>query len=162
MAVIFNGNGRIMSKATRPVQKKLRCSFSDRIAPGRWPIYAAAIVLGLSLCIRPQLLFMSPLLLAMAFFPARDLWPYWLMHCCLVLVTFAAAATPYFIFNALEFGHTLKTGYDFWVPAWTESQRLFSLGNVPAQLVMIWSEITASWQQYRVANIFGTGTYVVP
>jgi len=34
MAVIFNGNaGRIMSKATRPVQKKLRCSFSDRIAP---------------------------------------------------------------------------------------------------------------------------------
>jgi len=27
---------------------------------------------------------------------------------------------------------------------------------------MIWSEITASWDQYRVANIFGTGTYVVP
>ena len=73
-----------------------------------------------------------------------------------------AFATPYFIFNALEFGHPLKTGYDFWVPAWTESQRLFSLRNVPTQLVMIWSEITASWQQYRVANIFGTGTYVVP
>ena len=27
---------------------------------------------------------------------------------------------------------------------------------------MIWSEITASWDQFRVANLFGTGTYVVP
>jgi len=33
---------------------------------------------------------------------------------------------------------------------------------VPRQVVMIWSEITANWDQYRVANIFGTGTYVVP
>ena len=27
---------------------------------------------------------------------------------------------------------------------------------------MIWSDITASWKQFRVANLFGTGTYVVP
>jgi hypothetical protein len=128
----------------------------------RWPIYCAAIVLGLSLCIRPQLLFISPLLIAMALFPARNSWPTWLMHCCLVLVVFAVAAAPYFIFNTLEFGHPLKTGYDFWVPAWSENQRLFSLRNVPSQLVMIWSEVTASWDQFRVANLFGTGTYIVP
>jgi hypothetical protein len=128
----------------------------------RWPIYCAAIALGLSLCIRPQLLFMSPLLLAMALFPARGSWTRWLVHCCLAALVFAAAATPYFIFNALEFGHPLKTGYDFWVPAWTENHRLFSLQNVPPQLVMLWAEITATWDQYRVANIFGTGTYVVP
>ena len=98
----------------------------------------------------------------MALFPARDSWPRWLMHCCLVLVVFAAASAPYFIFNKLEFGHPLKTGYDFWVPAWSESQPLFSLRNVPPQLVMIWSEITANWDEFRVANLFGTGTYVVP
>ena len=69
---------------------------------------------------------------------------------------------PYFIFNTLEFGHPLKTGYDFWVPAWAESRRLFSLRNVPRQLVMIWSEITANWDEFRVANLFGTGTYFVP
>jgi hypothetical protein len=128
----------------------------------RWPIYCAAIVLGLSLCIRPQLLFMSPLLVAMPLFPVRGSWPRWLVHCCLVLVVFAAASAPYFIFNTLEFGHPLKTGYDFWVPAWSENGQLFSLRNVPRQVVMIWSEITANWDQYRVANIFGTGTYVVP
>ena len=128
----------------------------------RWPIYCAAIVLGLSLCIRPQLLFMAPLLIAMALFPARDSWLRWLMHCCLVLVVFAAASSPYFIFNTLEFGHPLKTGYDFWVPGWAESGQLFSVRNVPPQLVMIWSEITANWNEYRIANIFGTGTYVVP
>jgi hypothetical protein len=128
----------------------------------RWLIYCAAIVLGLSLCIRPQLVFMAPLLLAMALFPARDSWRRWLTHCCLVLVIFAAASAPYFIFNTLEFGNPLKTGYDFWVPAWTESGKLFSLGNVPLQLRAIWSEVTASWDQFRVANLFGTGTYVVP
>ena len=71
-------------------------------------------------------------------------------------------AAPYFIFNTLEFGHPLKTGYDFWVPAWSENSQLFSFRNVPPQLVMIWSEATANWDEFRVANLFGTGTYVVP
>jgi hypothetical protein len=128
----------------------------------RWPIYCGAIVLGLSLCIRPQLLFMSPLLVAMPLFPVRGSWTRWLVHCCFVVVVFAAASAPYFIFNTVQFGHPLKTGYDFWVPAWSENGQLFSLRNVPGQVVMIWSEITANWDQYRVANIFGTGTYVVP
>jgi hypothetical protein len=128
----------------------------------RWPVYIAAVVLGLALCIRPQLLFFAPLLVAMALFPTRDSWPRWLMHCCLVIVVFAVASSPYFIFNALEFGHPLKTGYDFWVPGWSESSELFSLRNVPPQVVMIWSEITANWDEFRVANLFGTGTYVVP
>ena len=129
--------------------------------PRRWPIYCAAIVLGLSLLIRPQLLFFAPLLLAMALFPVRGSWAGWLMHCSLVLVVFAAASSPYIIFNTLEFGHPLKTGYDFWVPAWTDVG-LFSLRNVRQQLAMIWSEVTANWEQFRVANLFGTGTYIVP
>jgi hypothetical protein len=128
----------------------------------RWPIYCAAVVLGLSLCIRLQLLFMAPLLIAMALFPANVSWIKWFMHCCLVLAVFAAAASPHFILNTLEFGDPLKTGYDFWVPGWTANLRLFSLQNVPRQLVMIWSEITGSWDQFQVANLFGTGTYVVP
>src|SRR5215475_3631090 len=93
-------------------------------------IYCAAIVLGLSLCIRPQLLFMAPLLIAMALFPANVSWTRWFMHRSLVLAVFAVAASPYFILNTLELGHPLKTGYDFWVPAWTENLRLFSLRNV--------------------------------
>src|SRR5436190_48025 len=40
----------------------------------RWAIYCAAIVLGLSLCIRPQLLFFAPLLVAMVLFPAAVSW----------------------------------------------------------------------------------------
>src|SRR5262245_4688547 len=44
-------------------------------------IYCAAIVLGLSLCIRPQLLFMAPLLIAMALFPANVSLTKWFMHC---------------------------------------------------------------------------------
>jgi hypothetical protein len=128
----------------------------------RWPVYAAAIVLGLSLCIRPQLLFFAPLLLAMALFPAADSWPRWLLHCCLAVLVFVAASVPYFVFNTLEFGHPLKTGYAFWVPEWTESDLFFSLRNVPAQLGMLWSEITANWNEFRVANLFGTGTYIVP
>lgn len=125
----------------------------------RWLIYCAAIVLGLSLCIRPQLLFLAPLLIAMALFPAVESWTRWFIHCSLVLVVFALAATPYFILNTLEFGHPLRTGYEFWG---LSTNTAFSLHNVPPQLALIWSEITASWNQYRVANLFGTGTYVVP
>jgi hypothetical protein len=128
----------------------------------RWSIYCAAIILGLSLCIRPQLVFVAPLLVAMALFPAGGSWRSWLLHCCLVLVTFAAAASPFFLFNAFEFGHPLKTGYDFWIPWWSESGRLFSLVNLPPQLIMIWSEIAANWHEFRVAHLFGTGTYIVP
>jgi hypothetical protein len=128
----------------------------------RWLIYCAAFVLGLSLCIRPQLVFMAPLLIAMAFFPANVSWTRWFMHCCFALVVFAIAASPYFILNTLEFGHPLKTGYEFWVPTLADKQAAFSLHNVPPQLAMLWSEITADWDQYRVANVFGTGTYVVP
>src|SRR5438552_3759857 len=82
----------------------------------RWLIYLAAIVLGLSLCIRPQLLFMAPLLIAMALFPANVPWTKWFTHCCLALLVFAVATSPYFILNTLEFGHPLKSGYEFWVP----------------------------------------------
>jgi len=122
-------------------------------------IYCAAIVLGLSLCIRPQLVFFAPLLLAMALFPANVSWTRWFMHCCLVLAVFTVAASPYFILNTLEFGHPLKTGYEFWG---LSTETAFSLHNVPPQVALIWSEITARWDQFRVANLFGTGTYLVP
>jgi hypothetical protein len=124
----------------------------------RWLIYCAAIVLGLSLCVRPQLVFMAPLLVAMALFPANVSWTRWFIHCCLVLVVFALAASPYFILNTLEFGYPLKTGYEFWG---LSTKTAFSLQNVPPQVALIWSEITATWNEFRVANLFGTGTYVV-
>ena len=128
----------------------------------RWLIYCAAIVLGLSLCIRPQLLFMAPLLIGMALFPVNGSWTRWFMHCCFVLAIFAVAASPYFIQNTLQFGNPLKTGYEFWVSAFADKPVPFSLNNVPGQVTLIRSEITASWDQFRVANLFGTGTYVVP
>ncbi len=128
----------------------------------RWPIYCAAVVLGVSLSIRSQLLFFAPLLISMALFPVFRSRAKWLLHCVLVILTFALAASPYFILNTFEFGHPLKTGYDFWVPWFIEKQMMFSVHNVPHQLAMIWSEVTASWDQFRVANLFGTGTYVVP
>jgi hypothetical protein len=128
----------------------------------RLPIYCAAIVLGLSLCIRPQLVFFAPLLIAMALFPANVSWTSWFMHCCLALAVFAVTASPYFILNTVELGHPLKTGYEFWVPALADKQAAFSFHNVPTQVGMIWSEITGSWDHFRVANLFGTGTYVVP
>jgi 4-amino-4-deoxy-L-arabinose transferase-like glycosyltransferase len=122
-------------------------------------IYYAAIVLGLSLCIRAQLVFFAPLLIAMALLPASVSWTRWFIHCCFVLVVFALAVSPYFILNTLEFGHPSKTGYEFWG---SPTRTAFSLHNVPAQVALICSELTISWDQFRVANLFGTGTYVVP
>ena len=123
----------------------------------RWLIYCAAIILGLSLCIRPQLFFLAPLLIAMALFRANVSWTKWFMHCCFALAVFAVAASPYFVLDTLQFGHPLKTGYEFWVPMLADKQAAFSFRNVPFQVALIWSEITARWDQFRVANLFGTG-----
>ena len=97
----------------------------------RWPIYCAGVVLGVSLSIRPQVLFFAPLLISMALFPVFRSRAKWLLHCVLVILTFALAASPYFILNTFEFGHPLKTGYDFWVPWFTEKQMMFSVHNAP-------------------------------
>ena len=67
----------------------------------RWLIYCAAIILGLSLCIRTQLVFFAPLLIAMALFPANVSWMRWFIHCCLVLAVFAVATSPLFVLNTL-------------------------------------------------------------
>ena len=132
--------------------------YSGLASRRRWPIYCAAVVLGGSLSIRPQLLFLAPLLISMALFPLIRSRANWLLHCVLVIVVFALSTSPYFILNTVEFGHPLKTGYDFWVPWFMETQKLFSVHYIPRQLAMLWSEMTLSWDQFRVANLFGTGT----
>ena len=48
------------------------------------------------------------------------------------------------------------------MPWFMETQKLFSVHYVPRQLAMLWSEVTLTWDQFRVAHLFGTGTYVVP
>jgi hypothetical protein len=128
----------------------------------RWYLYVCAIILGLSLCIRAQLIFLAPLLIAMALFPDAGSRGRWFCHCVLALFVFALAASPYFILNTIEFGSPLKTGYDFWVPWLTDKQLPFSLQNLPRHSAMLWSEMTGTWEQFRVAHLFGSGSYLVP
>ena len=78
------------------------------------------------------------------------------MHWCIALAVFTVAASPYFILNTLQFGHPLRTGYEFWG---SSTKTAFSLHNVPAQIALIWSEITARWDQFRVANAVGVLGY---
>jgi hypothetical protein len=121
----------------------------------RGQIYLAAVLLGLAVNVRIQLVFFGPLLLAMALFPARVPRVRWFLHCFAVLLVFAVAASPVFILNAIQFHSPFRTGYDFWVPI----PRLFAFQNVPKHIEMLWAETCGRWQTYRVANIFGTGTY---
>jgi hypothetical protein len=98
----------------------------------------------------------------MALFPITGSTIKWLLHCATVLVVFTLAASPLLLLNTMQFGHPLRTGYDFWVPSLTDEQPLFSLHSVRGHAAMILSEVTASWDSFRVANLFGTGTYFVP
>jgi hypothetical protein len=127
----------------------------------RWPIYCSSVVLGLSLLIKVQMLFFSPLLISMAFFFDGKSRGNWFLHCATVVFVFFLAASFYFLFNTWQFGGPLKTGYDFWVPAFT-AQAPFSFHNFPRHLAMIWSELTLSRNQFGVANLFGTGSFLWP
>jgi hypothetical protein len=106
-----------------------------------------------------QLVFLGPLLLAMASFPVAVSRTRWFAHCIAVLALFVLAASPLLLLNTMQFGHPLSTGYSYWVPE--VSDRLFSLHNLPRHAAMIWSEVTAQWHDFRVANLSGTGTYFV-
>src|SRR6266446_10349307 len=99
----------------------------------RWKVYLSAVLLGVSLNIRIQSLFFAPLLLVMAMLPTRGMRLRWLLHCAAVPIVFLTAASPILVLNTIKFGSPLKTGYDFWVPYFSEKHVFFSfhyvLGN---------------------------------
>src|SRR5438445_1625626 len=96
----------------------------------RWKIYLSAVLLGLSLNIRIQSLFFAPLLLVMAMLPTRGMRLRWLLHCAAVPIVFLTAASPILVLNRIKFGSPLKTGYDFWVPYFSENDVFLSFHYV--------------------------------
>ena len=128
----------------------------------RWKIYLSAVLLGLSLNIRTQSLFFAPLLLAMAVFPMKGMRLRWLLHCAAVPVIFLLAASPVLVLNTIQFHSPLKTGYDFWVPNFSEKHRFFLLRYVPRNAGELWRQLTLQPHIYDASNIFGTGNSFVP
>jgi hypothetical protein len=128
----------------------------------RWKIYVSAVLIGLSLNVRIQSLFFAPLLLAMALFPMRGMRLRWFLHCAAVPIVFLIAASPVLVLNTVEFHSPFKTGYNFWVPYWSENHLLFSLRYIPTNVAYLWREFALRPEGYSVANIFGTGIYFVP
>jgi hypothetical protein len=128
----------------------------------RWKIYLSAIFLGLSVNVRIQSLFFAPSLLAMALFPTKGTRLRWFLHCAAVPIVFLLVTSPLLVMNTIQFGSPLKTGYDFWVPYWSENHLLFSLRYVPSNLAALWREFALEPLGFHTANIFGTGTCFVP
>jgi hypothetical protein len=128
----------------------------------RWKIYLSAVFLGLSVNIRLQSLFFAPLMLAIAVFPMRGMRLRWFLHCAALPVVFMLAASPVLVLNTIQFHSPLKTGYDFWVPYFSEKHLLFGLRYIPNNAVALWREFTLQPLGYHTANIFGTGTSFVP
>jgi hypothetical protein len=134
--------------------------------PGRrWAIYLSAVFLGLSLNVRLQSVFFAPLLLAIAVFPANETALRRISHFVGIMIVFCLAASPMLLMNTIQFSSPFKTGYDFWIPPlppWWGQPPAFSLRYVPMNLALLWSEFSLRYAGYSAANIFGTGTYVVP
>jgi hypothetical protein len=126
----------------------------------RWKIYLSALLLGLSVNVRIPSVFFAPLLLSMALFPPRPTRVRWFLHCAAVSIVFLLAASPVLLINTIEFHSPFKTGYDFWVPYWSE-HLLFSPRYIPSNLDRLWREVVLGPEGYRAANIFGTGTSYV-
>jgi Dolichyl-phosphate-mannose-protein mannosyltransferase len=127
----------------------------------QWLIYLAALVLGLSINIRTQLLFFSPLLLAAVLFPNPSSLRKRLCHGLVASLFFVLGCSPSLILNYRQFGAPWQTGYDFWLPAADRQHPLFGFGNIAANLTMLWQEMTCQREKFSVANLFGTGTYFV-
>jgi hypothetical protein len=125
-------------------------------------IYLAAVFLGLSVNVRLQSLFFAPLLLVMAFMPMTGTRWRWLLHCGAVCVVFVAAAAPVLVFNTIQFGSPLKTGYDFWAPYFSMKNLLFLPRYIPRNALNLWKQFSLQTHAYDPAHVFGTGTCFVP
>jgi hypothetical protein len=126
----------------------------------RWPIYMAAAILGLAVNIKLQLVLYATLLMAMAFFKIGVKRLSWVAHNLACLGTFALFASPTFVLNYLQFHNPLCTGYDWWCTELFKSP--FSMENIATQWNALWNEACLGWEQYRVAHIFGSGSYFLP
>lgn len=125
----------------------------------RWKIYVSAALLGLSMNLRLQSVFLGPLLLAMPLFPMQGGRWRWFYHCVGAGLVFLLASSPYLILNFIEFHSPLKLGGNFWYPP----RHLFSLDFILTKNpAMFWKEFTLQPIGYFAANIFGTGTVFVP
>jgi hypothetical protein len=128
----------------------------------RWKVYLSAVFLGLSLNIRLQQVFFAPLLLTMALFPAKGDRLRWLLHCFALPIVFVLATSPVLVLNTIQFHSPFKTGYDFWVPYFTENHLLFTLHYIPTNVACLWREFALRRNTFSVADIYGTGTCFVP
>lgn len=125
-------------------------------------VYLAAVFLGLSVNVRLQSVFFAPLLLVMAFMPITGTHWRWLLHCAAVCVVFLAAAAPVLVFNTIQFGSPLKTGYDFWAPYFSMKHLLFLPRYIPRNALNLWKQFSLETHAYNPAYVFGTGTCFVP
>lgn len=126
------------------------------------PVYLSAVMLGLAVSIRIQLVFFAPALIAMALIDFQGRWGKWLGHCAAALGVFFLAASPMFILNWTQFGNPLATGYHFWVPSATEHGAAFSTRYFLPSIAVLWREFSQSTTAYSVAHIFGSGVHFVP
>src|SRR5213595_4085417 len=127
----------------------------------RWKIYLSAVLLGLSINIRIQSLFFAPLLLAIALLPVRGRRTQWFLHCAAVPAAFVLAASPVLVLNAIQFHSPFKTGYDFWIPYFSENHLFFSFHYVLGNAGELWRQLTLQPHSYDAVDIFGTGTSFV-
>ena len=125
-------------------------------------VYLCALFLGLAVNIRMQLVFFGPILLTMAWIGEQDKRLPWLLHCSGILLFFAFCASPIFIINTIQFGHPLRTGYDFWVPDIVALGAAFSGRNIWPGALSLLRELFQLSDTFTVANLFGTGTHFTP
>ncbi len=127
----------------------------------RWKIYLSAAFLGLSLNIRLQSIFFSPLLLAMALFPVKGERVRWFLHCLALPIVFALAVSPLLVLNTIQFHSPLKTGYDYYLGPVLAKAARFSWRYIPDNTALLWRELALRPQKYTAMNQFGTGTCFV-
>lgn len=120
---------------------------------------AGALLLGLSVSVKPQNLFYAPILL-LCFAHGNAFRR--LKRNTMIPLLFAAAASLYFLSNHLLFGNPFENGYRFWVPSDGSFAKLFSITHFPENLKMLFGKIFLLDVRHTVADTYGTGCDITP
>jgi hypothetical protein len=128
-----------------------------------WIMCAAAILLGVGINIRLQLIFFSPILLAVTGLHrgpiqiTRKLF----LHSLSLMLILLISICPTLVYNYLHFGNILKNGYHYWVNAMNLPGFAFNTNYLVNNMVTLADQVIAGGKSYNVANAFGTGSYIV-
>lgn len=131
---------------------------SEQLYPG---VVGSALI-GLSIWLRVSNCFLgiAPILFALVL--DRASWKTRTSWASSYSAALIVSASPVLIYNWIQFGNPLTTGYNIWIPRTADFGYVFNTAYLFRNLSGFWNDVTQNEVRFTMANLYGNGSYIGP